>query len=257
MTVLRGAHTEATARAEEPSVRRDPLILMYHGVAEVPEDPHHLFVSPRRFAEQMAWLERRGLRGVGVGSLIDATRENRGRGLVGITFDDGYASVLDAAWPELARRGFGATAFILSERLGGTNDWDVGPTWPLLGAHEVQMLAASGVEIGSHGSTHLRLAGATAAQLASEVHTSRRTLAALVGTEIRGFAYPYGSFDAAARRAVRDSGYDYACAVGAPRSERGSMALPRIYIGQKDDVVRMRVKRIVHQSQNLVRGIRP
>jgi peptidoglycan/xylan/chitin deacetylase (PgdA/CDA1 family) len=184
-------------------MRRDPLILMYHGVAEVPEDPNHLFVSPRRFAEQMAWLERRGLKGVGVGSLIDAMRENGGRGLVGITFDDGYASVLESALPELKRRHFGATVFILSDRLGCTSDWDVGPTWPLLGADEVRTLAAAGIEIGSHGSTHLRLAGATAEQLASEVHASRLKLAALVGTEIRGFAYPYGSFDDPARRAVR------------------------------------------------------
>jgi peptidoglycan/xylan/chitin deacetylase (PgdA/CDA1 family) len=252
-----GAHFESVVLAEEPRVRRCPLILMYHGVAEVLEDPNHLFVSPRRFAEQMAWLERCGLRGVGVGSLIDAMREGGGRGLVGITFDDGYASVLESALPELKRRDFGATVFILSERLGCTNDWDVGPTWPLLGAHEVRTLAASGIEIGSHGSTHLRLAGATAEQLASEVHGSRHTLAGLVGTEIRGFAYPYGSFDGAARRAVRDSGYHYACAVGAPRSERGSMALPRIYIGQKDDATRMTVKRIVHQSHNFVRGICP
>jgi peptidoglycan/xylan/chitin deacetylase (PgdA/CDA1 family) len=230
---------------------------MYHGVAEVPEDPHHLFVSPRRFAQQMDWLERRGLRGVGVGSLTDAMAEDAGRGLVGITFDDGYASVLESALPELKRRDFGATVFILSERLGGTNDWDAGPTWPLLGADEVRTLAAAGIEIGSHGSTHVRLAGAPAEQLASEVHASRLKLAALVGTEIRGFAYPYGSFDGAARRAVRDSGYHYACAVGAPLSERGSMALPRIYIGQKDDAIRLTVKRVVHQSHNLVKGIRP
>ena len=92
---------------------------------------------------------------------------------MGITFDDGYASVLESALPELKRRDFGATAFILSDRLGGTNDWDVGPTWPLLGADEVRTLAASGIEIGSHGSTHVRLAGATAEELASEVHASR------------------------------------------------------------------------------------
>ena len=132
----------------------------------------------------------------------------------------------------------------------------MGPTWPLLGADEVRTLAVSGIEIGSHGSTHLRLAGATAEELASEVHASRLKLAALVGTEIRGFAYPYGSVDGRAA-AVRDAGYHYACAVGAPSSERDSMALPRIYIGQKDDVIRMRVKRIVHQSHNLFRRICP
>ncbi len=62
-------------------------------------------MTPSRFAEQMAWLQRRGLRGVGIGTLIDAMRAGRQRGLVGITFDDGYVSVLEAALPELRRHG--------------------------------------------------------------------------------------------------------------------------------------------------------
>ena len=33
---------------------RVPMILMYHGVAEVAEDPNQLCVTPSRFAEQMA-----------------------------------------------------------------------------------------------------------------------------------------------------------------------------------------------------------
>ena len=36
-----------------------------------------------------------------------------------------------------------------------------------------------------------------------------------------------------------------------------TMALARIYIGQKDDAIRMTAKRMVHQSHNFVRGIRP
>src|SRR5215472_15341943 len=118
----------ATA-ADRLGLHQVPLILMYHRVAEVAENP--LCVTPRRFAEQMTWLKRHGLRGVGVGTLVDAMRAGRQRGLVGITFDDGYVSVLEAAVPELARHGFGATAYIISGRLGGTNEWDEGPSWPL------------------------------------------------------------------------------------------------------------------------------
>ena len=161
----------------------------------------------------MTWLKRHGLRGVGIGTLVDAMRAGRQRGLVGITFDDGYVSVLEAAVPELARHGFGATAYIISGRLGGTNGWDEGPSWPLLPASGVRELAAAGLEIGSHAATHLRLAGAGPEQLEAEVGQSRASLAELLGTEIRGFAYPYGSTDAAAREAVREAGYDYACAV--------------------------------------------
>jgi peptidoglycan/xylan/chitin deacetylase (PgdA/CDA1 family) len=236
------------------SLRETPLVLMYHGVADAPDDPNHLFVSPDRFAEQMAWLHRRGLRGVSISTLVDAMRAGRQRGLVGITFDDGYVSVLDTAVPELARCGFGATAYIISDRLGGTNEWDQGPTWPLLSADGVRELAAAGIEIGSHAATHMRLAGVGPEHLSAEVHDSRASLAALLGTEIRGFAYPYGSMDAAARRAVREAGYDHACAVEASKAEIGLMALPRIYVGQQDDAMRMAAKRLLYRGRIALRS---
>jgi peptidoglycan/xylan/chitin deacetylase (PgdA/CDA1 family) len=265
-TTRAGAAEPATVRADawrrdgQLSLRETPLVLMYHGVADAPEDPNHLFVSPARFAEQMAWLHRRGLRGVSITALVDAMRAGRQRGLVGITFDDGYVSVLETAVPELARYGFGATAYIISDRLGGTNEWDEGPTWPLLSADGVRELASAGIEIGSHAATHMRLAGAGPEHLSAEVHDSRARLAALLGTEIRGFAYPYGSMDAAARRAVREAGYDHACAVEASKAEIGLMALPRIYVGQEDDAMRMAAKRLLYRGRIAMRsrpGSRP
>jgi peptidoglycan/xylan/chitin deacetylase (PgdA/CDA1 family) len=230
-------------------LRDTPMILMYHGVAVVDEDPNQLCVSPSRFAEQMAWLARRGLRGVGIGTLVEAMRAGRQRGLVGLTFDDGYLNVLEIALPELRRHGFGATAYIISDRLGATNEWDEGPTWPLMTGDQVRELAAAGIEIGSHAATHMRLAGASPEQLTAEVAGSRASLAALLGTEVRGFAYPYGSMDAAARQAVRDAGYEHACAVEASKPEIGLMALPRIYVGQQDDAMRMTAKRLLYKGR--------
>lgn len=235
------------------AVRDLPMILMYHAVTEVAEDPDQLCVPPRRFAEQMTWLARHGLRGVGVGALVDAMRAGRWRGLVGITFDDGYPSVLDAALPELRRHGFGATAFIVSGRLGGTNAWDEG-SWPLLAADGVAELAAAGIEIGSHGSTHTRLAGASAPLLSAEVGESRARLAALAGRPIRGFAYPYGSMDGAARRAVCQAGYEYACACLTPWAELGFMALPRIWIAARDGAARMTAKRVLYRGYGAVKA---
>ncbi len=250
----RAVRAESWLQDGQLGLRETPLILMYHGVADVPEDPNHLFVSPARFAEHMAWLHRRGLRGVSISTLVDAMRAGRRRGLVGITFDDGYVSVLETAVPELARYGFGATAYIISDRLGGSNEWDEGPTWPLLTADGVRELAAAGIEIGSHAATHMRLAGVGPQDLLAEVRDSRATLAALLGSEIRGFAYPYGSMDAAARRAVREAGYDHACAVEASTAEIGLMALPRIYVGQQDDATRMAAKRLLYRGRIALRS---
>ena len=236
---------------------RLPMILMYHGVADITEDPHRLCVTPGRFAGQMATLQRLGLRGVSVGTLLDAMRRGRRRGLVGITFDDGYLSVLEVAVPELRRRGFTASVFIISDRLGGTNEWDEGPAWPLLSGHQVTELVAAGMEIGSHGATHTRLAGLPARQLEAEISGSKARLGELVGAPLRGFAYPYGSMDTAARQAVRDAGYDYACAVRTPAADLGLTALPRIYVGQDDGVARLTAKRFLYRGYLAMKGDQP
>jgi len=260
-----GQHDQAVAKPRAAPVAaagrlglgRVPMILMYHGVAEVAEDPNQLCVTPSRFAEQMTWLKRHGLRGVGIGTLVDAVRAGRHRGLVGITFDDGYVNVLEAALPELLRHGFAASMFIISDRLGGSNEWDEGPSWPLMSADQVAEVAAAGMEIGSHSATHQRLAGVGADRLEAEVAGSRARLGELLGTRIRGFAYPYGSMDAAARQAVHDAGYDHACAVQTPMAELGFMALPRVYVGQRDDARRMTAKRLLFRGHIAVRGRRP
>jgi hypothetical protein len=52
-------HEQAPAKpgtAPDPAVgrlglSRVPMILMYHGVADVAEDPNYLCVTPKRFAE--------------------------------------------------------------------------------------------------------------------------------------------------------------------------------------------------------------
>jgi peptidoglycan/xylan/chitin deacetylase (PgdA/CDA1 family) len=233
-----------------------PLILMYHAVADASYDPNLLSVSPPRFAEQLAWLARHKLLGVAVGTLVAALRAGRARGLVGITFDDGYASVLENAVPELLRRGFTATVFVVSDRVGGINDWDAGTPWPLLSWSQVGELAAAGLEIGSHGASHIRLAGADAGTLRAEVGGSRERLSRLADAEVRGFAYPYGDMDALVRGAVRDAGYDYACAVSAPRAVLGLMALPRVYVGQRDGPGRMTAKRLLFRRYIAVKGNR-
>jgi peptidoglycan/xylan/chitin deacetylase (PgdA/CDA1 family) len=244
---------DATALGGPELLRIDhgdlPLILMYHAVADVGYDPNRLAVRPGRFAVHLDWLQRRNLRGVAVGTLLAALRAGQARGLVGITFDDGYESVLVNAVPELVHRGFSATVFVVSDRIGASNDWDVGTPWPLLSAPQLGELAAAGMEIGSHGATHTRLADAAAGRLETEVSGSKKRLSRLVDADIRGFAYPYGDMDAAARHAVRDAGYDYACAVRAPSAALGLAALPRVYVGQRDGPVRMTAKRLLFRRR--------
>ncbi|HZC62646.1 MAG TPA: polysaccharide deacetylase family protein [Streptosporangiaceae bacterium] len=223
-----------------------PMVLMYHSVEPYEADPYLVTVSPPRFAQQMHWLARRGLRGTSVRDLLAARAAGAGKGLVGLTFDDGYADFARHALPVLQRFGFGATVFVIAGRLGGDNAWDPeGPRKPLMGARQVRDLAQAGIEIGSHGLRHIRLPAARDV-LAEEVGDSRRILQEVTGKPVSGFCYPYGDLDSDAVARVRDTGYDYGCAIW-PSASTSRHALPRTYIGEADTSPRLWAKRARHQ----------
>ena len=125
-----------------------------------------------------------------------------------LTFDDGYRGVLTRALPALLLRGFSATVFVVSDRLGGANDWDgETPGETLLSADEIRELHAKGIEIGSHGATHRALTGLSDGELSREVAGSREALERLVGAPVTSFCYPFGDFDDRVVEAVRRAGY--------------------------------------------------
>ena len=213
----------AEGSAKSAELATIPLVLMYHSVSPYDEDPYEVTMTPQRFEQQMRWLRRRGLRGVSMGELLGAAAEGRARGLVGLTFDDGYQDFVTYAMPVLQRYGFTATAFVLAGRLGGHNVWSrPGPDKALLTADQVREVAQSGMEIGSHGLEHVSLPEADDRRLSAETVRSRAILQELLGQQIRGFCYPYGYVDARVVEAVRAAGYDYACAVRAVAGHRPS-----------------------------------
>ncbi|MGW1287842.1 polysaccharide deacetylase family protein [Streptomyces sp. NPDC002586] len=226
--------------------RRGPAawVAMYHSVSDSWDDPFNITVPASRLARQLAWLRGRGLRGVSVRDLLAARAQGQERGLVGLTFDDGYADFVTCALPVLRRWHCGATVFVVAGRLGGENDWELsGPRKRLLGADDIRQLVALGIEVASHGLTHSDLTRLPDDVLHAEVHGSRALLAELAGQDIRGFCYPYGRLDARVGAAVHAAGYRYACAVAPGPENAGDLALPRIHIGRADTGVRLEVKR--------------
>ncbi|MQA10558.1 MAG: polysaccharide deacetylase family protein [Pseudonocardiaceae bacterium] len=224
-----------------------PFVLMYHSVAPYREDPYLVTVDPARFARQLDWLRRRGLRGTSMRELLAARRAGTGRDLVGLTFDDGYADFAEYALPALRRRGFGATLFVIAGRLGGQNDWDAeGPRKPLLTANAVREIADSGIEIGSHGLTHVSLPQADDAELIEEIARSRWLLRDVTGQPVDGFCYPYGQVTEREVRATGVAGYDYGCAIW-PSEPASRHSLPRTYVGDADFPLRLRAKHLRHR----------
>ncbi|MFI7414736.1 polysaccharide deacetylase family protein [Streptomyces sp. NPDC049627] len=232
--------------ATKGRLKRRPAawVAMYHSVSDCPDDPYNISVTPARLDQQLAWLARRGLRGVSVRELLAARALGAERGLVGLTFDDGYADFVTAALPVLRRHGFTATVFVLSGRVGGENAWEpTGPRKPLLDEDGIRRAAAAGMEIASHGLTHVDLTTAPEDVLHSEADDSRHRLAALIGDDVEGFCYPYGRIDERAAAAVRRAGYRYACSIAPGPAGCGDFALPRIHVGQADTPVRLELKR--------------
>ncbi|MFF4182109.1 polysaccharide deacetylase family protein [Streptomyces sp. NPDC001691] len=222
-------------------------VAMYHSVTHTTEDPYHITVSPRRFERQLRWLRRHGLKGVSMAELIRARATGTAHGLVGLTFDDGYADFTAEALALLRRYECTATVFVLPGLLGATNEWDpLGPRRPLLDERGIQQAATWGMEVASHGLRHLDLTHTDEDTLRREVRESRQLLLDLTGHDVTGFCYPYGAVDLRAVDAVRAAGYQYACAID-PGPLTGRYALPRVHVGERDTSWRLHLKRGLHR----------
>lgn len=92
--------------------RRHGLVLLYHRVATPSSDPWGLSVSPEHFEQQLALLCRNA--DIVPLSALDSRMQagRRGRPVVALTFDDGYADNLHTALPLLERYGVPATVFV-------------------------------------------------------------------------------------------------------------------------------------------------
>ena len=226
---------------------RMPLVLMYHAVQPYDADPHRVIVRPERFARQIRWLRRRGRRGVSMRELLAARRAGRDAGLVGLTFDDGYANFVTEVLPVLAEHGCTATVYVVAGALGGHNTWDQpGPRMDLMTRADVRHAAAAGCEIGSHSLTHVPLTEVDADDLAEQVALSRDVLAGVAGQAVTGFCYPYGAAGPREAQAVRAAGYDYAVATKPP-AVTDRYAIPRTFIGDRDAAPRLYAKVARHR----------
>ncbi len=220
--------TEATAA--DPRVP----VLMYHAVATDPNDATRaLSVTPDAFAAQMALIADRGLTPVTTAALAAAWRGEGPlpRRPVLITFDDGYEGVHRYALPVLAAHGFPATVFVTTGWLRGPYDTG-GALDTMLDWDQARELAAAGVEIGGHSHTHPQLDQLGDGRLRSELIHGKEIIADQVGTVPVSFAYPYGYSDRRVRRAVRETGYAQALAVGnaLARRRQGPYALRRVTV---------------------------
>jgi peptidoglycan/xylan/chitin deacetylase (PgdA/CDA1 family) len=148
------------------------------------------------------------------------------RRAVALTFDDGYASVLEHAWPELRARGWPATLFAVSGYLDGRRrfPWDIAAedvaSTVVADAGALRCAADEGLDIGSHTVTHRWLPHLTPADVDRELVGSRHHLEDLLGREVTTFAYPMGGWSHQVREHIARAGYRIAVTVDRGRNHR-------------------------------------
>jgi len=103
---------QRAARSIRRLVHPAAVVLNYHRVAEVSNDPYHIVVSPAHFEEHMGVL-RASYRPMRLADLVAALRRGSlPRRAVAVTFDDGYFDNLSLARPILERAEVPATLFV-------------------------------------------------------------------------------------------------------------------------------------------------
>jgi peptidoglycan/xylan/chitin deacetylase (PgdA/CDA1 family) len=129
-----------------------------------------------------------------------------------ITFDDGYLSVFQNAFPIMHEHGFIGVNYVVGKYIDGRN---------FMTAEQLQATVHAGWEIGSHGFTHTDL-GLNPSLANYEMNQSKIYLEELLGIPVNTFAYPFGGYRPVLwDRALR---YGYFGAVGLGKGWKHSEA---------------------------------
>lgn len=215
-------------------------ILMYHAVEDAARPPQykHFYVLAAEFAGQMRMLKRAGYTPITFGILAAARAgaETLPPKPVLLTFDDGYANLKTNVNPLLRALGFPYTVFLVSERVGQTNDWVVSegyePT-PLLNWAEIEEMQADGTVIfEAHTATHPKLAEIKPGDARREMAECKDALEQKLQKPITTLCYPYGSVNDAVQDMAGELGYTQAVTTefGRVRANDSALRLPRISV---------------------------
>ncbi|HEV2669740.1 MAG TPA: polysaccharide deacetylase family protein [Gemmatimonadales bacterium] len=244
-----------------------PPVLCYHRIGG-PLELGVTRVGRSVFARQMTTLARAGWRTLTLEQYAAVVRraDLPAGNMFLLTFDDGYASLADHAYPVLAELGFTATTFVITDYVGKTNTWDVQYTWNRL-THltwsKIEHWHGRGFDFASHGATHRRLTWLPDAAVATELTSSRAVLMSRLGTDAgRAVAYPFGAADA--RIAARAHAAGYQLGFGGVNGTADELCLARVPVylwdfgnmpfGLRNDVVGRAGQFVAHVANRCAVG---
>ena len=228
--ILAAAGTAWAVRPSGPPQRAMVPILMYHHLDAVGNDT--TIVTPERFEEHMQALSRAGYTAVlprDLRAFVEKGTPLPDRAVL-ITFDDGYLSNYEVAWPILERYGMCAAIFVIGRSVGTDRYKDTGReitphfTW----TQAAEMVASGHIEIQSHTFNRHQWApfepagraresllrqsdeseAAYRTAIAEDCRTIRTAIETATGeTDVYAVAYPRGLYDAASAKLLKENGF--------------------------------------------------
>src|SRR5437660_4016417 len=202
------------------------IIYCYHRLVDKVRYPG-TEITPQVFEAQMKELKDRGITVISMQDLLAWKRGEKNiptRSAV-ITFDDGYKSQYEVAWPILKKYGYPFTMFIYTEGVrGGSLGGGGAITW-----EQLADMRDNGVDIEAHSATHQDLREGHTITLASpggkktrtkltgpqyeqwvqnEVVGCKQLLEQRLGIKINCFAVPFGNYNEHVKELARNAGYE-------------------------------------------------
>jgi peptidoglycan/xylan/chitin deacetylase (PgdA/CDA1 family) len=218
----------ATPKIKKPVVDQtaQTIIFCYHLLVDKVRYPG-TEITPAAFEAQMKELKDRGITVISMQDLLAWKRgeKNIPPRCAVITFDDGYKSQYEVAWPILKKYGYPFTMFIYTEGVrGGSLGGGGAITW-----EQLADMRDNGVDIEAHSATHQDLREGHTITLASpggkktrtkltgpqyeqwmqnEVVGSKQLLEQRLGIKVNCFAVPFGNYNEHVKEIARNAGYE-------------------------------------------------
>jgi peptidoglycan/xylan/chitin deacetylase (PgdA/CDA1 family) len=211
-------------------------VLLYHDISDYLSDAYT--VTATQFASQMEWLYNNGYQAISLKQISDLAIPTK---TIVITFDDGYASFMDFAFPLLRYYNFKATINIIGEYVGSY--LSVAGNRPMLSWDEYRYLTASGVvDLGCHtyklhAFRHRGVADVSEKTLHEDIQLFQKTMVREIGKPSEIMAWPYGFYTKRTIEIAAQAGIRYMLT-----SQRGFLGskspmteIPRIPVGNDMD----------------------
>src|SRR5437667_2284641 len=218
----------ATPKVKKPVVDQtaQTLIFCYHRLVDKVRYPG-TEITPAAFEAQMKELKDKGVTVISMQDLLAWKRgeKNIPPRCAVITFDDGWKSQYEVAWPILKKFGYPVTMFIYTEGVrGGSLGGGEAITW-----EQLADMRDNGVDIQAHTATHQdlreghtvmviepggkrtkkKLTGADYEKwVQNEVVGCKELLEQRLGIKVNCFAVPFGNYNEHVKELARNAGYE-------------------------------------------------